>query len=312
MIEKQGAHIDTMIELVNISKNYKEKKALLGVSFCIRENQIIGLVGPNGAGKSTLMRVMSGVNNPGSGDIKKKDGTTISVVFDYNAHYLQMTAEENLLYYYRLNGKASENDVQLVRDVLEKLNLIEEKDKRVNGFSKGMLRKLAIGRAIISNPNLLILDEPFDGLDVESHAYIVRFLKEWVKEKGHAILFSSHNMLEVENLCTNVMILSNGSVKINTTMEELKSRSMERKKIVLSQQYPIDMVKKALQRIGILEYEYGEKEVLYEACSANDRSSLEIVNSFFEEKMDVREFYSIRESLEDIYMTEIKRNVESD
>lgn len=107
-----------MISVEKISKKYKRKTALTDVSFNIAENQIVGLVGPNGAGKSTMMRIISEVNYPTSGKLVKDDGISVGAVFDYNALYSQMTAFENLLFYYRLNKKPEEEDKNMVCEVL--------------------------------------------------------------------------------------------------------------------------------------------------------------------------------------------------
>lgn len=293
-----------MISVENVCKEYKNKKALCNVSFKINENEILGLVGPNGAGKSTIMRIISGVNYPNAGQVVKDKDTLVSVVFDYNALYSQLTARENLLFYYRLNKKAEKEDEAVVHSVLENLNLIEEKNNKVKTFSKGMLRKLAIARAIITEPNILILDEPFDGLDVESHAYIVNFLKEWSQKKNHAILFSSHNMLEVENICTNVVILDKGQVKMNTTMENLKNEKCERTKVVFSEQYPEATVRIALQNIGINKYVYSGKELFLENKGLDNNIFL---TEFLKQQMRVSELVLVHSSLEEVYMMEVKK-----
>lgn len=291
-----------MIAVENICKEYKKKKVLKNVSFEIKENQIVGLVGPNGAGKSTIMRIISGVNYPNQGNIMKKENIVISVVFDCNALYSQLTARENLLFYYRLNKKAEKSDEAVVDSILGKLHLLEEKNSKVKTFSKGMLRKLAIARAIITEPNILILDEPFDGLDVESHAYIVNFLKEWSGKKGHAILISSHNMLEVENICTNVLILNNGQVKMNTTMEALRNERCERTKVVLRQQYPESVIRAVLKNVGIEEYTYSEKELVLEN---RELDTNDLLAEFLKQQIGISELVLLHDSLEDVYMMEV-------
>lgn len=294
-----------MISVEKISKRYKRKTALTDVSFNIAENQIVGLVGPNGAGKSTMMRIISEVNYPTSGKLVKDEGISVGAVFDYNALYSQMSAFENLLFYYRLNKKPEEEDKNVVCDVLEKLNLINEKNVKVKTFSKGMLRKLAIARAIIMEPDVLILDEPFDGLDVESHAYIVNFLKKWAKRKRHSIIFSSHNMIEVENICTNIIILDKGKVKLDASWEELRKRQNEKRKIVLTKRYQEDIIKEAMDSIGIDTYVYSENEIIVEDINIDANK---IWSEFTKMQIEVRELILVYDSLEDIYIMEIKEN----
>lgn len=161
-----------------------------------------------------------------------------------------------------------------------------------------MLRKLAIARAIITEPNILILDEPFDGLDVESHAYIVNFLKEWSGKKGHAILISSHNMLEVENICTNVLVLNNGQVKMNTTMEALRNERCERTKVVLRQQYPESVIRAVLKNVGIEEYTYSEKELVLEN---RELDTNDLLTEFLKQQIGISELVLLHDSLELVY-----------
>ena len=296
-----------MIILKEISKNYKKKQALTNVSFQIKENEIVGLIGPNGAGKSTILRIISEVNYASSGQMIKNEMISVGAVFDYNALYSQMSAFENLLFYYRLNKKPEKHDERVVCDALEKLNLLNERDNKVKTFSKGMCRKLAIARAIIMNPNVLLLDEPFYGLDVQSHAYIVNYLKEWAKMSGHAIIFSSHNMLEVENICTNIIILDKGKIKLDASLKELKARQTERRKIVLSRHFPEKLVEKALDSIGIQTYEYAENEILFNDVSIDGNK---IWSEFTNMQVEIKELLLVYESLEDIYIREIKQDEE--
>lgn len=291
-----------MISVNKICKSYKKKQVLSDVSFEISDNEILGLIGPNGAGKSTMMRIISEVNYPTSGTVYKDENVTISVIFDYNALYSQMTAFENLLFYFGLHKKPGKDDEKMICDVLEQFNLLDEKDNKVKTFSKGMLRKLAVARAIIMNPDVLVLDEPFDGLDVESHAYIFNFLKEWIKAEHHAIIISSHNMLEIENICTNIVILDEGKVKLNCPIEDL--RRNERKKIILTEHCQESIIKKAMHNIGISSYEYSEKSITF---AANDLDINKILLEFTKYQIEIRELLSVYDTLEDIYMMEVKK-----
>ncbi|MDE6314138.1 MAG: ABC transporter ATP-binding protein [Lachnospiraceae bacterium] len=289
-----------MITVEEVTKKYKNKIALSKVSFEIKENQILGLVGPNGAGKSTIMRIISDVNHATSGRVIRDKDISFSVVFDYNGLYPQMTAGENLLFYYRLNKKADADDIAIVEDTLKKLDLLEEKDNKVKTFSKGMLRKLAIARAIITDPNVLILDEPFDGLDVESHAYVIEFLKTWVKKNKKAVIFSSHNMSDVENICTNIVIISKGEIKIDSTMEKLKNDKCDKIKIIFAQKYPKEEIGNILNNAGYTKYLYSGNELFVESELQNANL---LATEFIQNQYMIRELIPEQNSLEDIYMS---------
>lgn len=289
-----------MITVEEVTKKYKNKTALSKVSFQLKENQILGLVGPNGAGKSTIMRIISDVNHTTSGRVIRGKDISVSVVFDYNGLYPQMTALENLLFYYRLHKKAEAGDQAIVEDTLQKLDLLEEKDNKVKTFSKGMLRKLAIARAIITDPNILILDEPFDGLDVESHAYVIEFLKKWVEKNKKAVIFSSHNMADVENICTNIVIINKGEIKINSTMEKLKNDKCNRIKIIFAKKYPEQEIADILKDAGLTDYLYSGNELSFESGLQNANL---LAAEFMGKQYMIRELIPEHNSLEDIYMS---------
>lgn len=289
-----------MITVEEVTKKYKNKTALSKVSFQLKENQILGLVGPNGAGKSTIMRIISDVNHTTSGRVIRGKDISVSVVFDYNGLYPQMTALENLLFYYRLHKKAEAGDQAIVEDTLKKLDLLEEKDNKVKTFSKGMLRKLAIARAIITEPNILILDEPFDGLDVESHAYVIEFLKKWVEKNKKAVIFSSHNMADVENICTNIVIINKGEIKINSTMEKLKNDKCNRIKIIFAKKYPEQEIADILKDAGLTDYLYSGNELSFESGLQNANL---LAAEFMGKQYMIRELIPEHNSLEDIYMS---------
>ena len=289
-----------MITVEEVTKKYKNKTALSKVSFQLKENRILGLVGPNGAGKSTIMRIISDVNHTTSGRVIRGKDISVSVVFDYNGLYPQMTALENLLFYYRLHKKADSGDQAIVEDTLKKLDLLEEKDNKVKTFSKGMLRKLAIARAIITDPNILILDEPFDGLDVESHAYVIEFLKKWVEKNKKAVIFSSHNMADVENICTNIVIINKGEIKINSTMEKLKNDKCNRIKIIFAKKYPEQEIADILKDAGLTDYLYSGNELSFESGLQNANL---LAAEFMGKQYMIRELIPEHNSLEDIYMS---------
>ncbi len=296
-----------MITLDKVSKQYKNKLAVSEVSFRLNENQILGLVGPNGAGKSTILRILSDINSPSDGKVIRDKDILTGVVFDYNGLYPQLTAEENLLFYYKINKKGEASDVIVVEDALRSLGLLEVKNEKVKGFSKGMLRKLAIARAVIINPNVLILDEPFDGLDIESHSYLVDFLKKWACNEKRAVIFSTHNMADIENICTNLVIISAGRVKIDSEMEKLKNDTYKGIKVIFEQHYSEEELKTILQNINICDYTYNDLELI---CNCEMQYTNLLINEFVKNRYALKAFFPIYNSLEDVYLSLIgEKNV---
>ncbi len=210
--------MDNTLEIIDLCKSYKAKKVLDKVNMVLLENQITALLGINGAGKSTTIKCITGINNIDHGIIKTYNHR-IGVVYDDNGLYLDLTALENMMIFLRLIGKKEKDDALYM---LENVGLIDEKDTLVRKFSKGMKRRLAIARMIIFDPDILILDEPFDGIDVFHHRFLIDFLKKWVKNKNKSILFSSHIMSEIEEFGDRIYILKNGKAELGCSIEELR------------------------------------------------------------------------------------------
>lgn len=246
-----------MIQAEKISKKYKQKTALSEVSFRVRENEIMGLVGSNGAGKSTLLRILTGVNHPSSGKVVRKEDLRMGAVFDYNGLYSRFTGYENMRFFYRLNpDNPREREDERIKEILERMGLSGDAHRQVRGYSKGMARKLAISRALLTSPDLLVLDEPFDGLDVSSHAFLMQFLKEWAREKGRTVIFSSHNMADVEDLCDRVLMIKKGMLQNNLSMYDLKNQVAEQYRILLDKEGEPILVKGGIEEMNRLLHEF--------------------------------------------------------
>lgn len=297
-----------MIRAEGIGKKYKKKNALSEASFEIHENEIVALVGPNGAGKSTLLRILADVNAPTFGTIRKKENLKMGAVFDFNGLYSKMTAYENLSFFYQLN---QENPLEVERERIEsmltEMGLQADANRPVKGFSKGMARKLAISRALLSDPDLLLLDEPFDGIDIQSHAYLMQFLRNWVKKgtdtKGKTVIFSSHNMSDIEDLCDRVLLIKKGHLKNNLSMIDLKDRLAKQYKIVLPSAEDLKNAERVL----------AEKKCPFsgnkETCEVFINGELNVMNEslkvLLEGGIPVTEASPMFDKLEDIYLAEM-------
>lgn len=271
-----------MIQAEKISKKYKQKTALSEVSFQVQENEIVGLVGPNGAGKSTLLRILTGVSHPSSGQVTKKENLRMGAVFDYNGLYSRFTGYENMRFFYRLNpDNPREREGERIEEILERMGLSGDAHRQVRGYSKGMARKLAISRALLTSPDVLVLDEPFDGLDISSHAFLMQFLKEWAKEKGRTVIFSSHNMADVEDLCDRVLMIKKGMLQNNLSMYDLKNQVAEQYRILLEKEGEPILVKGGLEEMNRLLHE------------------------FLDQGLRVREVGPVFRRMEDVYLMEM-------
>lgn len=222
-----------MIETVQLSKSYKGKKAVDEVDIYMDEGESIGLLGPNGAGKSTTISMISTLLKPTSGDVLLNGKSIIKnpaeirrilgVVPQEIALYEELSAHENLKFFgeiYKVKRKVLE---QRIQNVLDLVGLKKRQKELVKTFSGGMKRRVNIAAAMLHNPKVLILDEPTVGIDPQSRNYILEMVQKLNVENGTTVLYTSHYMEEVEQLCKRVYIMDHGKVVAAGSKEELLS-----------------------------------------------------------------------------------------
>lgn len=222
-----------MIETVQLSKSYKGKKAVDEVDIYMDEGESIGLLGPNGAGKSTTISMISTLLKPTSGDVLLNGKSIIKnpaeirrilgVVPQEIALYEELSAHENLKFFgeiYKVKRKVLE---QRIQNVLDLVGLKKRQKELVKTFSGGMKRRVNIAAAMLHNPKVLILDEPTVGIDPQSRNYILEMVQKLNVENETTVLYTSHYMEEVEQLCKRVYIMDHGKVVAAGSKEELLS-----------------------------------------------------------------------------------------
>ena len=223
-----------MIRVDNIYKSFGKVRAVSGVSFEAPDGKVTGLLGPNGAGKSTTLRVLYTVLKPDAGNASI-DGVDVGGdplrarqcigALPHGAGlYPQLTARENIAYFARLCGidKAEVDD--RVDKIVRLLEIDSFAERRTRGFSQGQRTKVALARALVHDPQNIILDEPSNGLDVMA----TRSLRELIlklRDAGRCVLFSSHIMQEVAALCDDICIIANGKVAIDDSVDGIRSRT---------------------------------------------------------------------------------------
>jgi len=232
-----------MIEVNGLYKSFGPVAALRGVTFSALNGRITGLIGPNGAGKTTALRVLYTILRPDLG-LASVDGydtmaaalqvqRRIGALPDSHGLYLRLTARENIRYYGRLHnqsrdfadfagkvqaGEALERNIDALIKLLDMQDIA---DRRAEGFSQGQRVKTAIARALVHQPQNILLDEPTGGLDVLSTRAMRAFIRR-LRDEGRCVLFSSHIMQEVSTLCDNIVVLARGQVVATGTPDELR------------------------------------------------------------------------------------------
>ena len=223
-----------MIVVKNLRKSFGDVKAVNDVSFEARDGEITGLLGPNGAGKTTTLRMLYSLLPPDQGEIRidgldpTRDAMeikrTLGVVPDNRGLYSRLTARENITYFGELHGmskRAIEKRIEIMTATLDMGDFI---DRRTEGFSQGQNVKVAIARAMVHEPQTVLLDEPSNGLDVMSTRALRDYIRE-LKAAGHSVVLSTHIMQEVAALCDRIVIIAKGEVAADGTTSELLERS---------------------------------------------------------------------------------------
>lgn len=219
------------LHVEHISKQYEgaEQPALNNVTFTIEQGQIVGILGPNGAGKTTLISIISGLLKQDAGNITVLGHANTSMEIKYllgvvpqeYALYFDLTPQENLWYFGKMWGIPSSTLQHRIDELLSILGLSEVKHKKLKTFSGGMKRRINLAASILNNPQILILDEPTVGVDVQSRAAIVDYLKALNKNEGMTIIYTSHLLAEAQELCDQVLIIEHGELLEQGTPAEL-------------------------------------------------------------------------------------------
>lgn len=219
----------TILEVNNICKSFGKKQILKDVSFSLDEGEILGFIGPNGAGKTTTIKLILGLQSIGSGSVKI-NGYDIEKDFVKAISNVGAIVESPDLYMY-LSGRTNLNMIATyynniskdrINEVIKLTGLENRIDDKVSKYSLGMRQRLGIAAALLNNPNLLILDEPTNGLDPEGIKELRSLLKKLAKVENIGILISSHNLSELESFCTDVCIIKNGEIISTDTVKSIK------------------------------------------------------------------------------------------
>jgi len=226
-----------MLEARGLCKSFGEIAAVRGVSFSARDGQITGLLGPNGAGKSTTLRMFYTVMKPDQGEALI-DGVSVAAdplaarraigVLSHGAGvYHHLTARENIHYFGELHGLARAEREARAAELIELLEMQPFADRQAKGFSQGQKLKTALARSLVHKPKNLLLDEPTNGLDVMAVRGLRKLLTQ-LRDAGHCVLFSSHVMQEVEQLCDEVVMIAGGQVVAAGTLADIRARGGDR------------------------------------------------------------------------------------
>ena len=288
-----------ILELRNIDKSFGEKEVLKGVSFVAEGGRAFGLLGRNGAGKTTSIRILMNVFPANSGEVlidgKPIDYDKIGIGYlpEERGLYPKKLIIDQLVYFAELKGMNSKDAVKAVDYWLERLGMSEYRNKRLDTLSKGNQQKIQLVTALAHNPDIVILDEPFSGLDPVN----AMLLKDVVKEeiaKGKIVLFSSHQMSYIEEFCDSIAIINAGKVAISGDLHEIK-RTYPRDKIVVSTRSP----EKIKADLGDICTERDDGTLLIQLAAPSEKQAM---MKRLVENYDIDEVKVFEPSLNDIFV----------
>jgi len=287
------------LEFKNIEKSFREKQVLKGVSFEAESGKTFGLLGRNGAGKTTSIRILMDVLHSDNGEIlidgKSIDYSKIKIGYlpEERGLYPKKTIFEQLMYFSMLKGMSKKDAKTSIDNWLKKLEMTEYKNKKLSTLSKGNQQKIQLITALVHNPDIVILDEPFSGLDPVNAILLKDIVKEEA-DNGKIVLFSSHQMSYIEEFCDNLAILNNGKVSISGKLRDIK-RSYTRDKLVILSNDKEEIQKEFNEKSSDL----GENQLMIYLDSPEIKKS---VMKSLVEKYDIDEIKVFEPSLNDLFV----------
>jgi ABC-2 type transport system ATP-binding protein len=294
-----------ILELHNLKKYYAAQKAVDDISFAIEQGSIFGLLGPNGAGKTTLLRMITGIFYPDSGDINfqgrkfepRNDIYKIGYMPEERGLYKKMRIGEQALYLAQLKGLSRQDAMKKIKEWFVKFEMQTWWNKKVEDLSKGMSQKLQFVTTVLHEPPLLILDEPFSGLDPVNSNLIKDEIFNLAK-KGTTIIFSTHRMEQVEEICDHIVLVNKGKKILDGTVKQIKQDFKEN-----------------LFRIGFEELppnvDNTEFEVIHEESKAlvvkikGGYKPTTVLHNFLKQNASIISFNEILPSLNEIFIKQV-------
>ena len=291
-----------ILEIHNLKKYFATQKAVDDISINIEQGSIFGLLGPNGAGKTTLIRMITGIFYPDSGEILLKgkkfeaetDGKFIGYMPEERGLYKKMKIGEQALYLARLKG-LSKNDAMLkIKEWFKRLEMESWWNKKVEDLSKGMGQKLQFVITVLHEPDLIILDEPFSGLD-PVNANLIKDEIYRLAQNGTTIIFSTHRMEQVEEICNKIVLVNKGQKILDGTVESVKQNFKENLFSIQLETIPDNINSNAFEIVNTKKQELVVK--INEGFKAND-----VLGYFINQSSGIVSFKEILPSLNDIFI----------
>lgn len=299
-----------MLKATNLTKKYGELEALKDVDLEVKKGMIVGFLGPNGAGKTTTMRILTGYLEQDSGNVAY-DGknllthyqsviSNVGYLPENNPLYKNMRVDEYLLFNAQLKGIT---DKDALKEIAEKCGIDEMLTKEIETLSKGYKQRVGLAKALIGDPDYVILDEPTEGLDPNQKEKIHKLIKSYAKDK--AVLFSSHVLSEVRDIADRIIIINEGKIVAQGKSDELIKNYFNNAQIIVKVNTS-DLEKAlksitAISKVNVLS-KGNQKFTEYKiSCTKPEETLTDIFNTVVKNKWQIQEMYQKSQGLEDLF-----------
>lgn len=297
------------LELQNIKKSFEGKEILHGISFSVQNGRALGLLGRNGAGKTTTIRIIMDVFRANSGEVlldgEKFQPTSSQIGYlpEERGLYPKKKVREQMVYLAMLRGMNKKQAMESTKKWLEKLQVSEYIDRNLETLSKGNQQKVQLAATLVGEPEIVILDEPFSGLD-PVNAQVLKDVISGLIQEGRIVIFSSHQMSYVEEFCEDIAIINHGDVVLSGNLDEIKETYGKGRKILSAENYDLQQLAKMCEEklAGKASVQHIAKKyiVLELAAGTND---WDILDACRQSGVEIHQFGAYEPSLNDIFIS---------
>jgi len=296
------------LQIENVTKSFENKLALNNISFQIEQGKIYGLLGPNGAGKTTLIRIITQIFFPDSGRITIHNETlapshlnSIGYMPEERGLYKKMKVGEHLEYFAKLRKLNKETYKQQIDYYIQKFDISTWLNKEISDLSKGMQQKVQFIATLIHQPKLLILDEPFSGLDPINSEIIKQEILE-LNQQGTTIIFSTHRMENVEEICNDIILINQGNIILEGNVNDIKQKFK-------NNVYKIRVNKKfeLLPKLENIHIEDTKDKDIYIKLAENQNIT-HVIKQLLQHEIEIEEVHEILPSIHEIFINQVNQN----
>lgn len=297
------------LELKNIHKSFDGKEVLKGVNFSVQSGRALGLLGRNGAGKTTSIRIIMDIFHANEGEVLldgkpfEPSQNQVGYLPEERGMYPKKTVIEQMVYFAKLRGMEKKKAIESAKKWLERLEVSEYEKRKMDTLSKGNQQKVQLAATLVCEPDIVVLDEPFSGLDPVNSQILKDVIRELIAE-GKIVIFSSHQMSYVEEFCEDIAIVNHGEIVLSGNLDDIKEEYGKGRKILSAQNMTIPELEKCcVERLSdVLEVEGRNKHnIIFLLKDGVDQ--WKVLERVREEKIELAHFGSYEPSLNDIFVS---------